>query len=406
MAKKRSQGEGSIYKWRSGKWRGLVTDQNGKRLSKISDDKSEIVNWILQTTNQVNSGLTYDAARISVGDYLLHWLASTKNSVRPSTYAYYGIIINNHIIPQLGKILIKELTADRIQYVYDEWIGSGLGIHTVLKIHQVLHSALERSVQTGLLVQNPSHYTKRPKEPDNEMLIWNESEVNRFLVAARDNSQPYSRLYCLFHLALTTGARQSELLGLQWENFDQRSGTLHIQKQLTRTGSGKMFAPLKTRASKRSITLGESDISALREHYEKQQLERRRAGYAWKDNDLIFTTRIGTPMHQKNLLDHYFFPLIRAANVPEIRFHDMRHTAATIMLSHGIPPVIVAGRLGHSLAVSMKTYAHFVPSMQEEAAKLMNDLFISIPIPIESSSFQSRTDRAQIAHKEQNGSHE
>ena len=197
--------------------------------------------------------------------------------------------------------------------MYDDWIRSGLGIPTVLKIHQVLHAALERAVKTGILVQNPSRYVSRPKEPHSEMCVWDESEAGRFLLTARGN-----RLYCLFHLALVTGARQSELLGLQWKDLEWSRGILHIQRQLTRTG--ELFAPLKTKAGKRAIELGTNTLAALQEHYKLQQLERQIAGNSWQENDLIFTSRIGTPMHQKNMLVHYL-PVVQAANVPQIRFH-------------------------------------------------------------------------------------
>jgi integrase len=374
MRKKRSHGEGTLYQLRTGKWRGLVT-ANGKRLSKTSEDKREVKAWLRKTISQVEAGLTYNSARVSAPDYLTQWLSGIKHTVRPTTYDHYELLITKHLIPQLGRILIKDLNADRIQFIYDELIKSGVGIPTVLKVHQVLHTALERAVKTGILYQNPAHYVSRPKETHREMKFWTESEANRFLLAARDN-----RLYCLFLLALTSGARQSELLGLQWQDLEWSRGILHIQRQLSR--DGEMFSPLKTKNSKRSIELGPGSVVGLQEHYKNQVLERKIAGSSWQEHDLLFTTKNGAAMHQKNLLVNYYFPLIRAANVPAIRFHDMRHTAATIMLSHGIPPVIVAGMLGHSIPVLLNTYAHFIPTMQDQAAQLMDDILTPMAIDL------------------------
>jgi integrase len=392
MNKKRSHGEGSIYKLPSGKWRGQLTI-NGKRLSKISYNRKEIAFWIRKTIGQVEAGLTYDSARITGSDYLLHWLTGIKNGVRPTTYDHYELLITRHLIPKLGDILIKDLTADRIQFAYDEWIEAGLGIPTLLKIHQVLHTALERAVKTGILIQNPAHYVSRPKEPSREMKFWTESESNQFLSTARDN-----RLYCLFHLALATGARQSELLGLQWKDLEWVRGILHIQRQLSRQGD--LFAPLKTKAGKRSIELGANTLAALQEHYKKQDLERKIAGSSWKENDLIFTTKSGAAMHQKNLLDHYFNPLVQLANVPAIRFHDLRHTAVALMLSHGVSVFIVSKIIGHARpSITSDIYGHLVPGATSGIGQMMDDLIAPISIPVGEFPLQSHTDCTQIAHE-------
>jgi integrase len=372
---KRGQNEGSIIKLDSGRWRGLVSVK-GKRLSKNADTRKEIQEWIIQTTGQVEQGLTYEGAKTTVGDYLQNWLASMKNALRPTTYSHYELLINNHISKGISELLIKDMRTDQIQSMYDKWIKDGLGIPTVLKIHQVLHAALERAVKTGILIQNPSRYVSRPKEQHREMRFWDEAEAGRFLLAAREN-----RLYCLFHLALTSGARQSELLGLKWQDIEWSRGILHIQRQLTR--GGDMFASLKTKAGKRSIEIGANTLTALQEHYKLQQLERRIAGNAWQENDLIFTTRIGTPMHQKNMLDNYYWPLVRAADVPEIRFHDLRHTAVALMLSHGVSVFVVSKIIGHARpSITSDIYGHLVPGATSGIGQLMDDLITPISIEI------------------------
>jgi integrase len=376
---KRLNGDGSIYQLPSGKWRGLVSI-GGKRLSHTSKTRKEITAWIRQITGQVEQGLSYDSARVTVGDFLIRWLASKENSIRPTTYSHYKIIIEKHLAPALGIVLIKDLTPDRIQYIYDEWIRSGYGAPTVIKTHAVLHQALERAVRLGLLVRNITDLVSPPKGSQEEMRFWSEMEANRFLTATREN-----RLYALFHLAIATGARQMEILGLKWSDLDWLRGTLRISRQLSR--KGEMFSPLKTNAGRRTLELGPNTLAALREHSSRQQLERRIAGDRWQENDLIFTSRIGSPMHHKNLTDRYFKPLVLVAGVPEIRFHDLRHTAVAIMLSNGVSIFVVSKIVGHARAsITSDTYGHLVPGTTTAVGKLMDDLIAPVSITVKDLS--------------------
>lgn len=376
MAKKRSHGEGTISQLPSGSWRGRVFI-DGKRLTKTSPNKKEIINWLRTTTEQVKQGLTYDSARVTIGDYLKRWLAGKKNSVRPGTFEHYHILIEKYLTPALGGMLIKDLTTDRIQFTYDEWIRKGVGIHTVEKAHAVLHQALERAVQTGLAIRNVAQYVNKPQVEEKEMKFWTEEEANRFLAASRDN-----RLYALFHLAIATGARQMELLGLQWTDLDMITGRLNFRRQLAR--KGEMFAPLKTRAAKRTLILGSDTITALQEHFNRQQQERQIAGQSWQETGLIFTNTIGGPMHHKNLMDRYFYPLVKAADVPVIRFHDLRHTAVAIMLSHGIPIFVVSKIIGHARpSITSDTYGHLLPGATAEIGQMMDDLISPVEIPVD-----------------------
>jgi integrase len=164
----------------------------------------------------------------------------------------------------------------------------------------------------------------------------------------------------------------------QWQDLDQDRGIIHVRRQLSRS-AGK-FTEQKTRAAKRSIELGSGTLEVLQEHYQRQIQERNIGGDHWQENDPIFTSTIGTPLNFKNMIERHFKPIIKVANVPAIRFHDCRHTAATIMLGHGIAPVIVAGMLGHSIPVLLNTYTHFIPTMQSQAARLMDEILTPIPI--------------------------
>ena len=382
MARKRSSGEGSIYQLPSGRWRGLVT-VGKERLSFVGNTKGEVAGWIKKTTNQVDNGLTYQATKVTLGSYMAGWLVNIESSIRPATFRNYTILCNHHIIHDLGAVLMKDLTADRLQAVYNKWIVDGIGLHTIRKCHAVLHHALKQAEQTGLIHRNIGDLVKPPQVPHKEMLFWTESEANRFLLAARDD-----RLYALFHLAIVTGMRQMELLGLKWQDLDWTQGTIHVDRQLTRDRrlirTDKRFADLKTKKAHRSIRLGSVMLAELKEHEKRQALERRIAGDDWQDLDLVFTNLKGNPVDYRTLVVHHFKPLVNKAGVTAIRFHDLRHTAASIMLSHGVPVFVASQRLGHARAsITSDIYGHLIPGIEDGIGQMMDDLVAPVAIPIE-----------------------
>jgi integrase len=283
-----------------------------------------------------------------------------------------------HIIPTLGSLRLKDLHAERIQRLYIQKTQEGCGDRTIKMIHSVLHSSLKKAVRLGMLGRNPTDAVTPPRYEHEEMRFYDEAQVNQFLFAAKGN-----RNEALYYLAVTTGLRQSELLGLKWSDLDWVKKTLSVQRQLRREfKQGDYFTTPKTKAGKRTIVLGEKTIEILHEHWDLQNQERRFAGGRWKENDLIFTSSIGTPMDQRNLY-HTFREFIHSVGLPEIRFHDLRHTAASLMLNHGIAPIIVSKRLGHSkVSITLDIYGHLMSEMQNEAADLMDELITSVPIEL------------------------
>lgn len=384
---KRAHGEGSIYQLPNGTWRGLVTVK-GKRLSFTSKSRKDVTAWIRKTTSQIERGLDYDAARVTLGEYLPRWLAGDESSLRPATYSHYKQLVKNYLVPRLGSILIKDLSPDRIQAEYDSMVQAGIGAHTIIKAHAVLHAALQRAAETGLAFRNAADLARPPAAIHKEMAFWSPEEANRFLTSAQGN-----RLYALFYLAIVTGARQMELCGLQWADLDWLKGTLHIRRQLARTG--EMYAAQKTKAAKRTITLGKGTIEVLRAHQKQQAQERILSGEDWQEHDLIFTSTTGTPMYPKNLVDRYFKPLVHRAGVPKIRFHDLRHTAVSIMLSSGVSIFAVSKIIGHARpSITSDIYGHLVAGATDGIGTMMDELVAPVAISIENDP----KERARIAH--------
>lgn len=377
MARKRANNEGTIYKLPNGRWCAQVTLE-GHRISKTFDTQKEGLNWIRKTRGQIDDGMSYTSTKITLGEYMKSWLTSTKSSKRTSTWSHYEQVTRNYIVPRLGQIKIIDLRPEYIQGFYNQLLEQEIGTYTILKIHTVLHSALQYATELGMVNRNSASFAHPPKEPATEMAILNEKQVSQFLIGAKTH-----RWEALFHLAISTGARQMELLGLKWTDLDWIRQTLKIERQLLRPdGKGPRFSAPKTRFAKRSIALGSKTIKVLRAHYDRQQGERLAAGEKWREHGLIFTTSLGTPIHPRNLLRD-FKKLLRDSGLPTIRFHDLRHTAASLMLNNNIPPIVVSRRLGHAKAsITLDVYGHLIPSMHTEVADKIDELMMPIAVQL------------------------
>jgi len=374
MSKKRSSGEGTINQLPSGNWRAQVS-LHGKRLSFTARSQQDCRNWIRKIQDQIDQGYTYDDERTTVGKFLEGWLATKKGELRLATYEQYNWVIQLYLLPHLGKIRLKELSSGIIQDFYDQLVKSGKGVRSIRVAHAVLHGCLEQAKNLGLIIRNPTEYCKVPKQEKKDLNIWTEDHVVKFLGFVHGH-----RNENLYYLALTTGMRRGELLGLKWQDIDWVHSKLLIKRQCFHPqGGGFIFQPPKTKLGRRSIRLGVGVIDRLRAQLYNIDLMRNISKGRWQENDLVFPSVLGTPQGADNLT-HEFQELIKLSGMPQIRFHDCRHTAASIMLTHGIQPVIIAGMLGHSLSILLSTYAHFLPDTQDEAAQLMSDIVTPIQI--------------------------
>jgi integrase len=230
-----------------------------------------------------------------------------------------------------------------------------------------------------MIGRNPASFAKPPREPASEMAILTESQVSQLLVAAQGH-----RWEALFHLAVISGMRQMELLGTKWNDLDWLRQTLKIERQLVRPdGNGVQFTAPKTRFGRRSIALGSKTIEVLRAHYERQQVERLAAGKEWQEYGLIFTTGLGTPIHPRNLV-RAFKQLLNDAGLPSVRFHDLRHTNASLLLNQGKPVIAVSRRLGHAKAsITLDIYGHLISSMQNDIGDMIDDLVMPVPVHLD-----------------------
>jgi integrase len=278
-----------------------------------------------------------------------------------------------HLVPRLGNIPLQKLTAQHLEKLYLEKVEEGLSATTVAAIHTMLHTALEKAVRLGLVSRNVCDLVSPPRKVQKEIKPLSPQQVLQLLEAAKGHPQE-----TLFILALATGMRRGELLGLKWQDIDFTKGVLQVRRALTRmpTGLGYKETEPKTRTSRRSIVLISFALEALKKQRARQLEMKSRAREAWQDHDYVFCTPIGTHLSPGHDVLVQLKILLKKAGLPPIRFHDLRHSTATLLLSKGVHPKVVQEILGHSeISMTMDTYSHVLPTMQKNAMNELNDIF-------------------------------
>ena len=374
MASRRGQNEGTIYQRKDGRWVGVlhVGYSGGKRQRKsfYAATRAEVASRLAGAVRDHQLGKAPVPEREKLGDFLSRWLEDTaRHSVRASTYRGYEVLLRLHIIPEIGHLKLARLTADDLDALYSRLLDK-LAPKTVKMAHAVIHRALSHAQKRGAVAVNVASVAEPPSAPRKEFRTLSASEAARFLKAAL--SDRFSGLYVL---ALNTGMRQAELLGLRWRDVDLSGAVLHVRQQVYRLNGEWVFIEPKTAAGRRTISLSGPCVEALRSHRARQLEERLGVGAEWEDNDLVFSNRLGRPMAKENLLRGSFWPLLEKAGLPHVRFHDLRHSCASMLLAANVNPKVVQEMLGHSsIAVTMDTYSHAMPSLQADAAERMGRL--------------------------------
>lgn len=367
MGTKRGNHEGSIYKRKDGRWEGALSLEGGKRKRFYGKTRQDASQKLAEALRDRDKGLPSVNERHTLASHLARWLDATKVTVRPSTWLRYEQYCRVHILPALGKKALSRLTPQDLQTFYAEKLAAGLSPTTVMHLHAVLHRVLHQAVRWGSAVRNVATLVDSPRRLRREMTTLSPEQARAFLTAIVGQ-----RLEALYVLALTTGMRQGELLALRWRDVDMTHRTAQVTATLHQGPVGPRFAEPKTPRSRRQITLGTAAAEALRSHRARQLEERLRLGPSWADLDLIFTDEVGQPLDGKHLTRR-FYPLLAEAGLPRIRFHDLRHTAATLLLGQGVHPKLVAEMLGHTqIAVTLDLYSHVTPTMHRQAADTMD----------------------------------
>jgi len=362
----------------------LGTDpQTGKRKQQwvsIKGNKKDAEKRLSELLNQLDNGTFIRPTKTTLAEYLERWLKDYAwPNLAPKTAEGYEYIIRRHFIPALGNMTLTQLKPEHLQRYYSEKLSSGrcdnsggLSAQTVRHHHTALHKALQTAVEWGLLSRNPADAVNPPHVQQPEMKTWGENDIIRFLEAAKDS--PY---YVLFYTALFTGMRRSELLALRWQDIDFIFSQVYVSRSLHVLKGGKVvFKSPKTAPGRRTVALPPSAILTLKEHREKQEAMRAMLGIPLTDDDLVFSHFDGKPL-LPNTVTHAWIKLVRHTGLKGIRLHDARHSHASLMLKQGIHPKVVQERLGHSsIAITLDTYSHVAPGLQQAAAARFDEAFI------------------------------
>jgi integrase len=320
----------------------------------------------------VGQGLPPVDERQTVKQYLSSWLDGVRPQIRISSFRRYGDYVNTHLIPSIGHISLAKLKAPHLQALYARKIKEGLSPTTVHAMHSVLHRALEDAVQMGLVSRNVSGMLKPPRRGNREMMPLSVLEVRRFLTVVSGD-----RFEALYVLALSTGMREGELLALRWQDVDLARRTAQVRVNVQETLGRYILAETKTAYSRRTVALTQAAVDALVEHWQKQQMETVSMGDKYDSSlDLVFPNGYGGIMIPHNITKRSFKRHLVAAGLSRgVRFHDLRHTAATLLLASGVNVKVVSEMLGHSnVSITSSIYAHVLPHMQQSAVSAMETL--------------------------------
>ena len=375
---KKANGEGSIYQRKEDKkWVASVTLNNGKRkvfYGKTCKEAHDKLQKALQEQKQGKLGATQTQ---TVEQYLAYWLMIHKKNVRPRTHERYEEIVRLHLVPTLGKIRLDKLTPHHLEMLYTNKLESGLSGTTVAAIHNFLHTALDGAVRQETLSRNVCDLVSPPREHHEEIKPLNPEQIYKLLEAAKGHTNE-----ALFILALATGMRRGELLGLKWQDIDFDKNILHVRRTLSRVptkmveevGASYIETETKTKRSRRSIVLTGFAVEALKRHRSKQLVLKQKAGTFWQEHDYVFCSPTGTYLGPGHNALVQLKKLLEKAGLPDIRFHDLRHSAATMLLMMDVHPKIVQEILGHSeISMTMDIYSHVLPTMQRDAMDKLHD---------------------------------
>ncbi len=366
--KRRGNNEGTVRKRIDGRWEGRVRLPGGASKCVYGKTEREVKLKIKEVQRGLDAGIDPRAASIPVGRYLAEWLDTIRPSVKVKTYEGYESIVRVRVTPRIGRIELGKLGPFDLQRLYADLATGGLSARSVDHTHRCLHRALEQAVRWSLIARNPAQGATRPRPEKAEMQVLSPDEATGFLrdTTARPN-------HALYVLAITTGMRQGELLGLRWSDVDLHRNRIEVRRALQRQkGRGLVFVEPKTSRSRRRIAIGGLATKALKAQRDRQAFLRERLGDEWIDYDLVFCTDKGTPLDPGWVRESFAADLKRAG-LGHVRFHDLRHTAATISLRAGVHPKVVSEMLGHStISLTLDTYSHLLPVMHEEAAAAMD----------------------------------
>ena len=379
---------GSITRASNGTWSFVVDlpELNGKRRQlrrRGFPTKKAAQAQLTAYLAEKNRGAVVAPSRTTFGSYLLDvWLPARRSSIRPSTAAAYEGIIRNYVLPELGRARLQTVDGAALNRLYHRLLtegrsesrrglGPGLSPKTVRNVHGVLTRAMRDAVRWGHLQRNPCDTADPPRGRAPEMRAWTGEEIRRFVKASDSH-----RWGPVWMLMASSGMRRGEVLGLRWSDVDLKAGTATIRSTRIRYGKTTTTSTPKTARGNRTIAIGPTTLAALRAWKKTQTAERLQMGAGWRGEHGLVVTNVDGSAPNPEAFSNLFAKLVRAAGLPPIRLHDLRHSYATAALAAGVPVKVLSQRIGHAdVGVTLTIYAHVMPGDDEEAARRADALF-------------------------------
>lgn len=372
MARRHGRHEGTINQRRDGRWEARIDLgwHDGKRVRKslYGRSRAAVAEALNKAVRDHAQGLPVAVERQTVGQFLERWLETVKPSLGPRTFQHYEMVVRLHVAPELGRLRLERLAPQHVQGLLGRKSASGLSPQTVRHVRAILRISLNQAIKWDLVARNAAALAVPPRLQRRAFHSLSPEEARGLLDTAQGH-----RLEAVFTVALSLGLRMGEILGLRWQDLDLDRATLTVNQTIYRiAGKGLVAAEPKTERSRRALFLPDGVLRALRTHRKRQLEERLAAGSQWREHGLVFTSGIGTALEPRNLF-RSFKALLREAGLPDVRFHDLRHSAASLLLAQGVPMRAVMELLGHSsISTTADIYSHVMPAMMRDVAEKMD----------------------------------
>lgn len=361
------KGRGGITRRKDGRYQGTYVGSDGVKRYVLHVERKVVEAALDEATRLRDAGVFVAGPSQSTGQFLTTWLAATSPDLRPRTAERYESLLRVHVIPALGEIPLRKLQAQQLAELYGR-LRDTLAPATIATLHAILHSAFGLAVEWNAIARNPTDAVRPPRVERREMQVLSVPEIGQLFTAARGDP-----LEALYVLAVTSGLRQGELLALRWRDVDLERAVLEVNGTLTRVGAGWSRTRPKTPGSYRTVPLSERAVAALRSHRIRMAEQLLPLRQRTEGDVFVFLSPLGEPYNGFRITERHFKPLLRRAGLREIRFHDLRHAFASLMLSQGTRPDLVSRMLGHSSpAITMSVYAHLLPGDEAAAMKRLD----------------------------------
>jgi len=370
---RRAQGAGSVYLRKDGRF-AASANYEGKRITKYGKTKKEAWDSLQSYLDDLKQGKAVIGPKQTVKQYLEHWLENEHRlEIGIVSLTRYRSVLRAQLIPAFGDLQLDQLTREKVQAFYVEKLDSGLAPNTIHSIHATLSAALNSAVENGILAKNVCLKVVLPRKLRKKPHVLNKEQATRLVAAARGK-----RLWFLILMAMTTGARVGELLSLHWEDIDVNNLRIHIHRTVSRIpGLGQVErSQPKTKSGSRRVVLTQAVVDGISEQKEYIEQIRQHAGIRWhNDLDLVFPNRDGSYLNSETVRSELRM-ILTEAGLDSRKFHELRHSAATLLFAAGVNPKVVQEMLGHSnIAMTLGLYGDVLPDMQQEVADIMDDIF-------------------------------